>query len=261
MNSKRTFVEEYLPAYVDGEPLEPNIREELERLLEQPEYAQLYAHERALRQLLRERRMHLRYAPPPELLYSVRRAIAPSPWVRYRSRLIPAAVAVALACVGLLWYLASPPSPTPPCFMTALLTSLDRLQHGRLPLEPLRDTAAIRSFLAQQGVPSSLVFPYVEEEAPLVGIALHSLDRYRLPLLVYKAKNGWLLFAEAPEEDFHRGRLWLDPTIWQTVAHNAWYWGCPGQPHTCAFWKTQTMVCGLVSTLSPQQVKQLLNLE
>jgi len=145
--------------------------------------------------------------------------------------------------------------------MTALLRGLDDLQHGRLSIEPLRDTIAVRSFLQQHGIPSSFVFPHVEEEAPLVGVAMHPVNSYRLPLLVYRTQNGWLLFAEAPEEDFQKGYLWLDSTIWHTVMNNAWYWGCPEQPHTCAFWKTRTMVCGIAATLPPEQVKQVLELE
>lgn len=260
MNPERAFVEEYLSAYVDGASLEPGIRERLERLLQKPEYAQLYAHERAVRQLLRDRCGRLRYTHPPELLHSVRRAVAPPQWVRFRRRLLPAAL-TALASLAALWYFLAPPSTPPPCFMTALLTSLDDLQHGQLPLEPLHDTAAIRAFLVQQGLSTSFVFPYIEEDASLVGIALRPLDRYRLPVLVYKTDVGWLLLAEAPEEDFQRGRLWLEPSIWQTVLHDAWYWGCPEQSHTCAVWKTHTMVCGLVTTLPLQQVKQLLDLE
>lgn len=258
MNSERDFVEHYLSAYVDGYPLEPELRQKLEQLLQQPAYAGLYRQEVDIRTLLRSRRSSLRYAAPADLRSEIRRLLPERRSAR-RRWLLPAAVA-AVASTLFLWYLGVGPfsHASPPCFATALLSSLQELQQGKLAIVPLHDTAAVHSFLAQHGIPSSLVFPYMEEEVYLIGASLRRVDSYTLPVLVYRAPDGWLLLAEAPEGAFREGRLWLDSTIWKTVSQQQWYWGCPGKLSTCAFWETGGMVCGLATTLPPEQVKQLL---
>ncbi|MCS7169580.1 MAG: hypothetical protein NZ949_03040, partial [Candidatus Kapabacteria bacterium] len=108
-----------------------------------------------------------------------------------------------------------------------------------------------------QGIHTPLVFPHVEAEAPLIGVTVRRIDGYPLPLLVYRSSKGWLLLAGAPSGDFRSKRLQLDSTIWETVAQKEWHWSCPSQTTTCAFWENYGMVFGIVSTLPPEQVKQL----
>ncbi len=261
MSSERDFLEQYLSAYVDGLPLDAEIRQRLEQLLQQPEYGRLYRQEMEVRTLLRARLLSLRYPAPPELRSDIRRMLLPARSPTRRRWLMPAAAALALGAL-LLWYFGWGPfsHAAPPCFATALLSSLQELQQGKFSITPLHDTTAAQLFFAQHGAPTPVVFPYVEEDLQFIGASLRQVDSYKLPVLVYRAPEGWLLLAEAPERDFHNGRLWLDSTIWSTLTQQRWYWGCPGQPATCAFWTAGGMVCGLATTLPPEQVKQLLEL-
>jgi hypothetical protein len=262
MSSEREFIEQYLSAYVDGVPLEPSVRERLEQLLSTTAYGNLYKQEVAIRQLLRERRLRLRYQAPAGLLSSVRRALAsaqPLPSRRFPRWVLAAAAATAIVLV-VLWYVGRGPfsHAAPPCFATALLTTLQELQHGKLAVTPITDMTTLRAVLSQHGV-STVPIPLHLKEAPLVGMTVRRVDSYKLPILVYRAPDGWLLLAEAPVEEFHAGHLWLDSTIWNTVILQRWHWGCPGQPTTCAFWEYEGMICGVAATLPTEQVKQLLS--
>ena len=261
MSAEHNFLEQYLSAYVDGVPLEEETQRRLEQLLQQPEYARLYRQEVAIRRLLHARRARLRHRAPAELRSDIDRMLAPQRHRAMRRWWIPAA-ATAAAAVLLMWYLGWGPfsHASPPCFATAVLTSLHELHHGKLTITPFHDTAAARLFFSAHGVSAPVVFPYVEEDVQLFGGSLRRVDSYTLPVLVYKAPTGWLLIAEAPESDFRTGRLWLDSTIWNTLSRQQWHWGCQEQSATCAFWITNGMVCGLATTLSPEQVKQFLEL-
>jgi hypothetical protein len=172
MHEEREFVETHLAALVDGAPLEPELRQRLERLIaENPLYRRWYEQQRAVRQLLRERAAALRYPVPARLSVRVWRKLL---WRqfggirRWAPVLAPVAVAAALV-VGYLLVQSPSSRSAPMCFATALQTAFRQLQQGQLLITPVTDTAAVQQFFRRHGVSYTVLLPYMEHTVQLVS--------------------------------------------------------------------------------------------
>ena len=264
MHEEQEFVETHLAALVDGAPLEPELRQRLERLIaENPLYRRWYEQQRAVRQLLRERAAALRYPVPAWLSVRVWRKLL---WRqfggirRWAPVLAPVAVAAALV-VGYLLVQSPSSRSAPMCFATALQTAFRQLQQGQLLITPVTDTAAVQQFFRRHGVSYTVLLPYMEHTVQLVGAAVWSGENYRLPMVVYRAGADWILLSEAPQEEFHARRLWLDSLHWNAVQRRQWSWQRCDTALLCTFWGADAMVCGIATTVPAQQLQQLMEVE
>ncbi len=264
MREEREFVETYLAALVDGAPLEPELRQRLERLIaENPLYRQWYEQQRAVRQLLRERMAALYYPVPARLSVQIWRKLLWRRFGRIR-RWAPALAPVAVAAVLAVGYLlVQTPSnrSAPMCFATALQRAFRQLQHGQLALVPVTDTAAVQQFFRRQGVEYTVLLPYMGHTVQLVGVALWSEENYQLPMVVYRAGADWILLSEAPQEEFRARRLWLDSLHWNAVQQQKWSWQRCDTALLCTFWGADALVCGIATTVPAQQLQQLMEVE
>ncbi len=253
------FIEQYLSAYVDGAPLDADVRQQIEHLIaSDPAYAVLYRTEAAVARLVRERREQLRYPAPADLHIAVRARLYRQQrrWQRWLAAAVGASLVLGLG----IWYLMGPRShASPPCFATALLKNFQQLQAGTLPFQPLADSASLGRFLQEHGIRYMPAFQ--PGQATLIGALVQRVDGYALPLFVYRSGDSWLLFSEAPQQDFEQRRLWLDSTIWTALRHHQWKWQQCDSLTTCAFWSEDSLVCGLVTALPPERVQQLLREE
>ncbi|MCS7176372.1 MAG: hypothetical protein NZ960_01910 [Candidatus Kapabacteria bacterium] len=260
----RSFLQQHLSAYVDGIPLEPSVRARLERLLAtNPEYAHLYRTEKAVATLLRQRQARLRQTAPPELLGTLRLAMhLRQRRARRRRRLLVTAGALLVAGAGLWLWTNLPVRPSPACFATALRTSLHEFQRQRLAVAKVGDIAELHSLLRQNGIPYPLSpVPRGLSRAELVGVAIQQVNGYSIPIAIYHAPEGWLMFAKAPRQAFDQQRLWLDSSIWEALHRHEWKWQSCDSIVTCAFWEQESFVCGIATTLPPQKAKLLLHAE
>jgi hypothetical protein len=264
MHEEREFVETHLAALVDGAPLEPELRQRLERLIaENPLYRRWYEQQRVVRQLLRERAAALRYPVPARLSVRVWRKLL---WRqfggirRWAPVLAPVAVAAALV-VGYLLVQSPSSRSAPMCFATALQTAFRQLQQGQLLITPVTDTAAVQQYFRRHGVSYTVLLPYMEHTVQLVGATVWSEENYRLPMVVYRAGADWILLSEAPQEEFDARRLWLDSLHWNAVQQRQWSWQRCDTALLCTFWGADAMVCGIATTVPAQQLQQLMEVE
>jgi len=260
MREEREFVETHLAALVDGAPLEPELRQRLERLIaENPLYRQWYEQQRAVRQLLRERRAALHYPVPARLSVRIWRKLL---WGRFGGirRWAPVLAPIAVVAALVLGYLLvqTPSSRSEPmCFATALQTAFRQLQQGQLAIVPVEDTAALQQFFRRQGISYAVLLPSMEHTVRLVGAALWREENYRLPMVVYRAGADWILLSEAPQGEFRARRLWLDSVHWNAIQQQQWSWQhC--DTLLCTFWGADAMVCAIATTMPAQQLRQLL---
>lgn len=230
----------------------------------------------AVRSTLHRRRGSLRTPVPPSLERSIRMAIAaeaassrrPSFAERFRQGLATLAARPALAglslagiaAVAFLTVFVLRSSPGMPTNLTEAalavygqVTSSDQAVDLRS-----SDRQTLKAFFAERGVAFDVFFPDVD--AQLVGGSVRTINGREFPVLVFAAAGHIMSLLEVDEASIGEQTVAVDRQASDDVAHSRWHWAS-SENKTLFVWKSNSIMCSVVSDLAVDEVSALFRLE
>ncbi len=230
----------------------------------------------ALRSTLHDRRSALRTQVPPSLERSIRMAIAseaaalqrPSLVERLRQAWASLAARPALAGLTLTGIAAAAfmtvfvmrSGPDMPSNLTdAALAVYGQVTAPEAQIE-LRssDRDGLRAFFAERGVAFNVFFPDVDAE--LIGGSVRTINGREFPILVYAAAGHVMSLLEVDEASIGARTVSMDSQASEDVSHSRWHWAS-SEDKTLFVWKSNSIMCSVVSDLAVDEVSALFRLE
>ncbi len=230
----------------------------------------------ALRSTIHERRGALRMPVPPALERNIRMAIAeeasksvrPSLAERLRRGLASLAARPALAGLSLagiaavafmtVFMLRS--TPGLPSDLTAAALAVYGQVTSPEPSVELRSSnhSRLRAFFAERGVSFNVFFPDVDAE--LVGGSVRTINGREFPVLVFSAAGHTISLLEVDEASVGDRTVSMDSQTADDVAQSRWHWAS-AENKTLFVWKSNSIMCSVVSDLAVDEVSALFRLE
>jgi hypothetical protein len=230
----------------------------------------------ALRSTLQNRRTTLRTQVPASLERSIRMAIAeeafgnqrPSLGDRFRQAWSSLAARPALAGLTLagiaavafmsVFVLRSTPS-LPTDLTEAAFAIYGQVTSSDEAVE-LRssDRDGLRKFFAERGVTFNVFFPDVDAE--LIGGSVRTINGQEFPVLVFAAAGHRISLLEVDEASIGERTVTVDTQTSDDVAQSRWHWASANNK-TLFVWKSNSVMCSVVSDLAVDEVSALFRLE
>lgn len=117
----------------------------------------------------------------------------------------------------------------------------------------------ISAYLASHGVQHSIFYPDVEAE--LVGANVFSVNGLPCAELVYKTAGHTIALLQVDDSSIDAKRVELDPVVAEDVAYSKWHWASTPENGTLFVWKSNSIMCTVVSDLQIDEVSSLFRLE
>jgi len=230
----------------------------------------------AVRSTLHERRHTLRTQVPPALERSIRMAIGqeasvrqrPSFAERFRQGLASLAARPALAgltlagiaAVAFMTVFALRSSPSLSSNMTDAALAVYGQVAGSDTSIDLRssDRGTLQAFFAERGVTFDVFFPDVDAE--LIGGSVRTINGREFPVLVFAAAGHVISLLEVDDASVSDRTVSMDAQTSEDVAHSRWHWASSDNK-TLFVWKSNSIMCSVVSDLAVDEVSALFRLE
>lgn len=230
----------------------------------------------AVRNTLRQRSDVIRGSVPVNLERSIRLAIADEAQKRARPSMVervirsvqqllsrPAlagAMAASIAVVAILALtLANRTSALPTNLMDAALavhaeaaTGSDAVDHRS------SDRNDLRTFFSDHGVGFDVFFPTVA--AKLVGGSVRTINGHAYPVLVYASQSHTISLLEVDQQSIDTKSVHMGRDVAEDVAESKWHWAS-SDDKTLFVWKSNSIMCSVVSDLAVDEVSALFRLE
>lgn len=120
------------------------------------------------------------------------------------------------------------------------------------------DKNDLRAFFANQGVDFEVFFPTVAAE--LVGGSVRSINGRDFPVLVYRTAGRIISLLEVEQGAIDAKAVDVDRATADDVASSKWHWAS-SQDRTLFVWKSNSIMCSVVSDLAVNEVSALFSLE
>lgn len=218
------------------------------------------------------RREALRVQVPVEVERSIRMALAEQrasssrPW--YGSILdlllrpafqVGTAAAVLLIVMSIL-YLGQRPPTLPGELTTAALVAFPGVHSGQTKLHiESSDKAQISTFLHDNGIQHQIFYPEVDAE--LAGANIFLVNDLPCAELVYKTAGHTIALLQVDQSNITGQRVSMDPVVADDVQHSKWHWAATSENGTLFVWKSNSIMCTVVSDLQIDEVSSLFRLE
>lgn len=229
-----------------------------------------------VRAMLRKRSHVIRGSVPVSLERSIRMAIAAeaqkgqSPSLlatatrtlqQFLSRpALAGSIAAAIAIVAILVFTVSNRSSGLPSNLTeAALAVHSQVSVGKDAIDHhSSDRNDLRSFFSDHGVEFDVVFPTVA--AKLVGGSVRTINGHPYPVLVYASQSHTISLLEVDQKSIDAKSVQMDRAAAEDVAESKWHWASAGDK-TLFVWKSNSIMCSVVSDLAVDEVSALFRLE
>ena len=120
------------------------------------------------------------------------------------------------------------------------------------------DKNDLRAFFASQGVRFEVFFPTVAAE--LIGGSVRKINGQDFPVLVYRAAGHVISLLEVDEQAITENAVKVDRIAADDVAESKWHWAS-AENKTLFVWKSNSIMCSVVSDLAVDEVSALFRLE
>ncbi|MBM4178716.1 MAG: hypothetical protein FJ211_05230 [Ignavibacteria bacterium] len=227
---------------------------------------------RAVSATLSRRRGALRLQVPVEVERSIRMALAEQqesairPW--YSALLdmltrpafqVGTAATTLLIVLGIL-YSGQRTLSLPGELTTAALVAFPGVHSGdtKLNIES-SDKGQISSFLRDNGIQHEIVYPEVDVE--LIGANIFLVNDLPCAELVYKTSGHTIALLQVDQSKIAVGQVQMDPVVSDDVQHSKWHWAATSDNGTLFVWKSNNIMCTVVSDLQIDEVSSLFRLE
>ena len=230
----------------------------------------------ALRSMLRNRRATLRTQVPASLERTIRMAIAEeavvTPRLSFGDRLRQALSSLAarpalagltlagIAAVAFMTVFVLRSTPSMPTDLTeAAFAVYGQVTTSDETIE-LRSSNrdGLRKFFAERGVTFNVFFPEVDAE--LVGGSVRTINGQEFPVLVFAAAGHRISLLEVDEASIGARAVTVDTQTSDDVAQSRWHWASSDNK-TLFVWKSNSVMCSVVSDLAVDEVSALFRLE
>lgn len=226
----------------------------------------------AVATMLARRRDTLRLQVPVNVERSIRMAIAEYQAARQTSWLQNAiewlkrpavsfgmAATAAAVIIGLA--LSNNRSETLPREVTqAALAAFQGVHSGSVKLDiASSNKAEISNFLSHHGIAHGVFYPEVDAE--LVGANVFSVNGLPCAELVYKTAGHTIALLQVDDKSLEAKRVEIDSVVAGDVAYSKWHWASTPENGTLFVWKSNSIMCTVVSDLQIDEVSSLFRLE
>lgn len=222
--------------------------------------------------MLTKRRESLRLQIPVDVERSIRMAIAaeqsspPSSWFKsvmdwIRRPAVSFSMAGAAAAVVIAIAFWGQQAQSLPGEIThAALAAFPGVHSGTTKLDISSSSPReISAYLASHGVQHSIFYPEVEAE--LVGANIFSVNGLPCAELVYRTAGHTIALLQVDDRSIEAKRVELDPVVAGDVAYSKWHWASTPENGTLFVWKSNSIMCTVVSDLQIDEVSSLFRLE
>lgn len=120
------------------------------------------------------------------------------------------------------------------------------------------DRNDLRAFFANHGVDFEVFFPTVAAE--LVGGSVRSINGRDFPVLVYRTAGRMISLLEVEQGAIDAKAVEVDRATADDVANSKWHWASSSD-RTLFVWKSNSIMCSVVSDLAVNEVSALFSLE
>jgi hypothetical protein len=120
------------------------------------------------------------------------------------------------------------------------------------------DKNDLRAFFANRGVEFEVFFPTVAAE--LVGGSVRSINGRDFPVLVYRAAGRIISLLEVEQGAIDAKAVDVDQATADDVSSSKWHWASSAD-RTLFVWKSNSIMCSVVSDLAVNEVSALFSLE
>lgn len=120
------------------------------------------------------------------------------------------------------------------------------------------DRNDLRSFFSDHGVEFDVFFPTVA--AKLVGGSVRTINGHPYPVLVYASQSHTISLLEIDQKSIDAKSVQMDRVAAEDVAESKWHWASAGDK-TLFVWKSNSIMCSVVSDLAVDEVSALFRLE
>jgi hypothetical protein len=224
--------------------------------------------------MLAQRRSSLRIQVPVKLERSIRVAINNEyasktsanetlasrmmEWLRRPAVSFGAVAAVLVAAVAIA-VLGTGPSGLSHEITHAALEVFPGVHSGSTPLDVASgDKATITAYLAEHGVQHKPFYP--EVDAQLVGANVFTVNGLACAEIVYKKAGHTIALLEVDEAAVESKKVEIDSVIENDVEQSRWHWAATQENGTLFVWKSNSIMCTVVSDLQIDAVSSLFNL-
>lgn len=230
----------------------------------------------ATRAAVRSRRTALRMQAPVSLERSIRMAIAAEARTQSgrsftgklrgmfssfatQPRYAAAALAFIAVAASTLFVLSQRGDTLPSNMTEAALAAYANVSSdaGNIDLHS-SDKNDLRAFFANHGVDFEVFFPTVAAE--LVGGSVRSINGRDFPVLVYRTAGRLISLLEVEQGAIDAKTVELDRATAEDVSNSKWHWAS-SQDRTLFVWKSNSIMCSVVSDLAVNEVSALFSLE
>jgi hypothetical protein len=168
--------------------------------------------------------------------------------------------AATLAVVVGLAVLVQRPDTLPRELTHAALAAFSGVHTGATKLDiSSSDKAAISSYLAAHGIQHPVFYPEVDAE--LAGANVFSVNGLPCVELVYKTAGHTIALLQVDDASIKSKRVEMDPIVAEDVAYSKWHWASTPDNGTLFVWKSNSIMCTVVSDLQIDEVSSLFKLE
>jgi len=221
---------------------------------------------------LARRRDALRIPVPVELERSIRIALGEAAaeqkqpwyaqaldWLRRPAVSFGMAAATLMIVAGVV-FMSQKPEVLPAEITDAALMAFPGVHTGSTILDiSSSDPKALSAYLSEHGVGHEIFYPEVEAE--LVGANVFSVNGLPCAEIVYKAAGHTIALLQVDEKALAAKRVELHPVVAEDVAHSKWHWASTEDNGTLFVWKSNSIMCTVVSDLQIDEVSSLFRLE
>ncbi len=120
------------------------------------------------------------------------------------------------------------------------------------------DRNDLRSFFSEHGVEFDVFFPTVA--AKLVGGSVRTINGHPYPVLVYASQSHTISLLEVDQKSIESKSVRMDRVATEDVAESKWHWAS-ADDKTLFVWKSNSIMCSVVSDLAVDEVSALFRLE
>lgn len=218
------------------------------------------------------RRDALRMQVPVELERSIRIAIGEAhaatdqpwyasalEWLRRPAVSFGMAAATLMIVAGVV-FMTQRPEALPAEITDAALMAFPGVHTGSTKLDiQSSNKQALSAYLSEHGVGHSIFYPDVDAE--LVGANVFSVNGLPCAEIVYKAAGHTIALLQVDEKSLEAKRVELNAVVAEDVAHSKWHWASTEENGTLFVWKSNSIMCTVVSDLQIDEVSSLFRLE
>ncbi|MBU3678310.1 MAG: hypothetical protein FGM32_01720 [Candidatus Kapabacteria bacterium] len=120
------------------------------------------------------------------------------------------------------------------------------------------DRNDLRSFFSDHGVDFDVFFPTVA--AKLIGGSVRTINGHPYPVLVYASQSHTISLLEVDQKSIDSKSVQMDRVAADDVAESKWHWAS-AEDKTLFVWKSNSIMCSVVSDLAVDEVSALFRLE